>query len=456
MVKTPVSTRLMRLRRKAFKQELLGVALLALGSVTAVVLGSEPVLTIAVGLSVYAIWHLMQAMRLLAYLLRGRRAQSRWVWGLWREAFDQLHRLRQRENKRKRRQQRVLSRIRKMAEAMPDAVITLGSDGEISWFNRRAEVFFGLGGEMALGQKLLDLIEHPTLRDYLKAGHFRRGLEVEAPGDPTMTLAISVTRFKKRRERYLLVARDITRQYHLNRTQRDFTLNVSHELRTPLTVLRGYLETMADGEEQQSPKRLPLLRMQEQVNRMQGVIRDLFTLSRLEYGVEAIKRDPVAVLDMLEDVVGDAREMARKTHHRLKLSGDPNLLIQGDESLLRCAFSNLVSNAIRHTPGRTQVDVSWTRAGDLAEFAVRDNGTGIPARHLPRLTERFYRVDAGRSREAGGTGLGLAIVRQILDMHEARLTVSSEEGRGSTFSCQFPSPQIANGVSRRALTEQAS
>ena len=456
MVKTPVSTRLMRLRRKAFKQELLGVALLALGSVTAVVLGSEPVLTIAVGLSVYAIWHLMQAMRLLAYLLRGRRAQSRWVWGLWREAFDQLHRLRQRENKRKRRQQRVLSRIRKMAEAMPDAVITLGSDGEISWFNRRAEVFFGLGGAMALGQKLLDLIEHPTLRDYLKAGHFRRGLEVEAPGDPTMTLAISVTRFKKRRERYLLVARDITRQYHLNRTQRDFTLNVSHELRTPLTVLRGYLETMADGEEQQSPKRLPLLRMQEQVNRMQGVIRDLFTLSRLEYGVEAIKRDPVAVLDMLEDVVGDVREMARKTHHRLKLSGDPNLLIQGDESLLRCAFSNLVSNAIRHTPGRTQVDVSWTRAGDLAEFVVRDNGTGIPARHLPRLTERFYRVDAGRSREAGGTGLGLAIVRQILDMHEARLTVSSEEGRGSTFSCQFPSPQIANGVSRRALTEQAS
>ena len=456
MVKTPVSTRLMRLRRKAFKQELLGVALLALGSVTAVVLGSEPVLTIAVGLSVYAIWHLMQAMRLLAYLLRGRRAQSRWVWGLWREAFDQLHRLRQRENKRKRRQQRVLSRIRKMAEAMPDAVITLGSDGEISWFNRRAEVFFGLGGEMALGQKLLDLIEHPTLRDYLKAGHFRRGLEVEAPGDPTMTLAISVTRFKKRRERYLLVARDITRQYHLNRTQRDFTLNVSHELRTPLTVLRGYLETMADGEEQQSPKRLPLLRMQEQVNRMQGVIRDLFTLSRLEYGVEAIKRDPVAVLDMLEDVVGDVREMARKTHHRLKLSGDPNLLIQGDESLLRCAFSNLVSNAIRHTPGRTQVDVSWTRAGDLAEFAVRDNGTGIPARHLPRLTERFYRVDAGRSREAGGTGLGLAIVRQILDMHEARLTVSSEEGRGSTFSCQFSSPQIVNEVSHRALTEQAS
>ena len=332
----------------------------------------------------------------------------------------------------------------------------LGSDGEISWLNRQAEVYFGLVGESVLGQKLVDLIEHPTLRDYLKAGHFRRGLEVEAPGDPAMTLAISVTRFKKRRERYLLVARDITRQYHLNRTQRDFTLNVSHELRTPLTVLRGYLETMAEGEEQQSPKRLPLLRMQEQVSRMQGVIQDLFTLSRLEYGVESVKRDPVAVFDMLEEVVMDAGELARNTHHTLKLNGDRNLVILGDESLLRCAFSNLVSNAIRHTPSRTQVDVSWSRAGDQAEFVVRDNGAGIPARHLPRLTERFYRVDAGRSRDAGGTGLGLAIVRQILDMHDARLTVSSEEGRGSTFSCQFSSPQMVNELSPRALTEQAS
>jgi two-component system phosphate regulon sensor histidine kinase PhoR len=196
--------------------------------------------------------------------------------------------------------------------------------------------------------------------------------------------------------------------------------------------------------------------MGEQVRRMQGVIQDLFTLSRLEYGVEATKRDPVAVFDMLEDVVVEVGDLARDTHHKLKLSGDRNLLVAGDESLLRCAFSNLVSNAIRHTPSRTQVEISWSLAGDLAQLVVRDNGEGIPARHLPRLTERFYRVDAGRSREAGGTGLGLAIVRQILDMHEARLTVSSEEGRGSTFSCQFPSPQIANGVSRRALTEQAS
>jgi two-component system phosphate regulon sensor histidine kinase PhoR len=456
MVKTSVQTRRLQRRRAALKQELTWLALLTLGAISAVALGADSVLAFAVGLFVYAIWHLIQAARLLSFLVAGREPQARWMWGLWREAFDQVVKLKKREHKRKRRQQTVFSRIRKMAAAMPDAVLTLSSDGEISWLNRQAEVYFGLVGEPVLGQKLVDLIEHPTLKDYIKAEQFRRGLEVEAPGDPAMMLEISVTRFKKRRERFLLVARDITRQYLLNRTQRDFSLNVSHELRTPLTVLRGYLETMAEGEEQTSPKRLPLLRMQEQVSRMQGVIKDLFTLSRLEHGVEAIKRDPVAVFDMLEDVVMEAGELARDTHHTLKLSGERNLLVAGDESLLRCAFSNLVSNAIRHTPGRTQVEISWLLADDRAEFVVRDNGEGIPARHLPRLTERFYRVDPGRSREAGGTGLGLAIVRQILDMHEARLLVSSEEGRGSTFTCQFSSPRIVNEVSRRALTEQAS
>ena len=455
MVKASVKTRLLRRRRAAIKQELMWLALLTLGAIGAVALGADAILALAVGLFVYAIWHLIQAARLLSFLITGR-APRAGLWGLWREAFDQVHELNKRESKRKRRQQNVFSRIRKMAAAMPDAVLTLGSDGEISWLNRQAEVYFGLSDESALGRRLVDLIDHPTLRDYLAAGQFKRGLEVEAPGDPAMMLGMSVTRFKKRRERYLLVARDITRQYHLNRTQRDFSLNVSHELRTPLTVLRGYLETMAEGEEQTSPKRLPLLRMGEQLSRMQGVIQDLFTLSRLEYGVEAIKRDPVAVFEMLEGVVMEAGDLARDTHHTLKLSGDPNLVILGDESLLRCAFSNLVSNAVRHTPGHTTVEINWTSKGDQAEFSVRDNGTGIPARHLPRLTERFYRVDPSRSRDAGGTGLGLAIVRQILDIHDARLSISSEEGRGSIFSCKFSSPQTVKELSHRAMAEQTS
>lgn len=456
MTKTPIRTRLVMARQKAFKHELLWVAVLALGVVMAMVLGADPVLAFAVGLSIYASWHLLQAVRLLGFLLTGRVSEAGWVWGLWREAFDQLRRLKKRESKRKRRQQNVLSRIRKMAEAMPDAVLTLGSRGEISWLNRQAEAYFGLGGESVLGHRLVDLVDDPTLRDYLNASKFARGLKVEAPGDPSIMLALSVSRFKKGRERYLLVARDITREYHLNRTQRDFTLNVSHELKTPLTVLRGYLETMAEAEDKQSSKRVPLLRMHDQVCRMQGVILDLFTLSRLEYGSESLKRDSVQVFDMLADVVRESETLAENSHHVLKLDGDPELEIVGDESLLRCAFANLVSNAIRHTPSHTEVQVSWTREDDQAQLTVQDNGEGIPARHLPRLTERFYRVDAGRSREVGGTGLGLTLVGQILELHGARLSISSEEGRGSTFSCVFPELMVSESSSGPPLVGTGS
>ena len=434
-------------------QELLWFALFVLTASLAIMLGAERVLVIGVGLTAYASWHLIQAARLLVSLQTGAGPPERWVWGVWGEALDQLRRLKRRENRRKRQHKSMFTRIRKMAEAMPDAVLTLGKNGEVSWFNRQAEAYFGLGDVPVLGQRLVDLIDHPVLREYLEAGRFRRGLEVEAPGDPSLMLAISVTRFKKRRERYLLVARDITRQYHLNRTQRDFTLNVSHELRTPLTVLRGYLETMADSEDPHSPKRLPLLRMHEQVSRMQAVIRDLFTLSRLEYGSEALKRRPVAVFEVLNEVTAEAGELANNTHHELKLEGDPDLMLLGDESLLRCVFTNLVSNAIRHTPSRTRIQSSWLHDGEGARLQVRDNGAGIPARHLPRLTERFYRVDASRSRERGGTGLGLAIVRQILDMHDARLSISSEEGHGASFSCLFPASMTLQAGSESPAEE---
>jgi two-component system phosphate regulon sensor histidine kinase PhoR len=453
MSKLPVRTRSMRLSRRALLQELLWLALFVLAALLAIMLGAEPLLVIGVGLTAYASWHLMQAARLLVALRTGAGPPERWAWGIWREALDQLRRLKRRENRRKRRQKSVFTRIRKMAEVMPDAVITLGQDVEVSWFNRQAEAYFGLGDVPVLGRRLVDLVDHPVLRDYLKAGRFRRRLEVEAPGDPSLMLAISVTRFKKRRERYLLVARDITPQYHLNRTQRDFTLNVSHELRTPLTVLRGYLETMADSEDPHSPKRLPLLRMHEQVSRMQGVIQDLFTLSRLEYGSETLKRRPVAVFEVLNGVIAEAGELANNTHHELELEGDSELMLLGDESLLRCVFTNLVSNAIRHTPSRSRIEISWLHDGAGARLQVRDNGAGIPARHLPRLTERFYRVDASRSRECGGTGLGLAIVRQILDMHDARLSISSEEGHGATFSCLFPASMTLQAGSESPAEE---
>ncbi|MGB5198533.1 MAG: phosphate regulon sensor histidine kinase PhoR [Sedimenticolaceae bacterium] len=428
----------MPLQRQALSEELLWLALFAAAVGVALVAGAEPTIAIAVGLTAYLLWHLVQAVRLLLFVQRNSGLKVPWIWGVWRDAFDRVRWMQRREQKRKRRQRRFFARFRKMVAAMPDGVIILGSSGEVSWVNPQARLYFGLGDGALEGRRLVDLVDEPLLLDYLEAGDFERVLELEAPGDPAVMLSISVSRFKKGRQRFLLVARDITRQHYLHQSQRDFSLNVSHELRTPLTVVRGYLETLCDSESPESPRRKPLLRMLQQAERMQDVIQDLLMLSRLESRSEAVGRKPVVVADLLDEVAHEAERLAKESKHVLAFAGDPTLLFLGDESLLRCAFSNLIFNAIRHTPMRTRVDVTWGSDGDYAFLEVRDNGTGIPTRHLPRLTERFYRVDAGRSRDAGGTGLGLAIVSQILDTHDASLLIRSEEGRGARFSCRFP------------------
>ncbi len=428
----------MLLQRQALSEELLWLALFAAAVGAALIGGTEPTIAIAVGLTVYLLWHLVQAVRLLLFLQRDSGLKVPWIWGVWRDAFDRVRWMQRREQKRKRRQRRFFARFRKMVAVMPDGVIILGSSGEISWVNPQARSCFGLGDGALEGRKLVDLVDEPVLLDYLGAGDFERVLELEAPGDPAAMLSISVSRFKKGRQRFLLVARDITRQHYLHQSQRDFSLNVSHELRTPLTVIRGYLETLCDNESPESPHRNPLLRMLQQAERMQEVIQDLLMLSRMESRSEDVGRKPVAVADLVEEVAHEAERLAQESKHVLAFAGDRGLLFLGDESLLRCAFSNLIFNAIRHTPMRTHVDVTWGIDGDHAFLEVRDNGAGIPARHLPRLTERFYRVDASRSRDAGGTGLGLAIVTQILETHDASLLISSKEGRGATFSCRFP------------------
>lgn len=428
----------MPLRRKALSQELLWLALFAAAVGAALIGGAEPATAVVGGLAAYLSWHLVQAVRLLLFLQDNSGPKIRWIWGVWREAFDSVRSMQRREEKRKRRQRRFFARFRKMVAAMPNGVIILGSGGEISWLNPQARMCFGLGEGALEDRKLVDLVDEPILLDYLEAGDFDRALELEAPGDPAMILSISVSRFKKGRQRFLLEARDITRQHYLHQSQRDFSLNVSHELRTPLTVIRGYLETLCDTEPAQSTRRIPLLRMMQQTQRMQDVIQDLLMLSRLESRAETVGRIPLAVRELLEGIAQEAEELAQASQHVLALSGDPGLVFLGNASLLRSAFSNLIFNAIRHTPMRTRVDVTWGTDGDYAVLEVRDNGAGIPARHLPRLTERFYRVDASRSRDAGGTGLGLAIVKQILDIHDASLLISSEEGRGATFACRFP------------------
>ena len=234
------------------------------------------------------------------------------------------------------------------------------------------------------------------------------------------------------------MARDITRLYNLNQTRRDFVSNVSHELRTPLTVINGFLETLVHSDKKLTEHSRALQLMHQQTERMEVIIADLLTLSRLEMEQEEQPKETAAIPLMLNSIMGEARALSGERRHVLHLECQNSLWMQGSESELRSAFSNLIFNAVRHTPPRSEITVRWEKSADDLCFSVQDSGEGIAAIHIPRLTERFYRVDKGRSRKSGGTGLGLAIVKHVLSRHGGELRIESQVGKGSTFSCYFP------------------
>ncbi|WP_455217397.1 phosphate regulon sensor histidine kinase PhoR, partial [Kaarinaea lacus] len=237
----------------------------------------------------------------------------------------------------------------------------------------------------------------------------------------------------------LLVVRDISRLKRLERIRSDFVANVSHELRTPLTVVSGYLENMVDDEDRCGEYwKKTLHQMQGQTSRMTRLVEDLLMLSRLEDEEKSLVRDIVAVPAVLTALVEDARILSSEREHQITLDCDESLWLRGSEKELSSALSNLIFNAINYTEEKGHVGIRWyAKDGDVF-FEVQDDGIGISPAHVGRLTERFYRVDAGRSREAGGTGLGLAIVKHVLDRHGARLEIESEPGVGSLFRCVFP------------------
>ena len=224
--------------------------------------------------------------------------------------------------------------------------------------------------------------------------------------------------------------------------RKDFVANVSHELRTPLTVITGYLETLLDNVEQINPRWLrPMQQMQQQAGRMQNLLNDLLLLAKLEATDYPSDSQPVAVDLLLLSIKSDAQALSGARRHRLQLQADPHLKLKGSEAELRSAFSNLIFNAVKYSPDESEISIRWWSDEQGAHLAVQDSGIGIEAKHLPRLTERFYRVDSSRASHTGGTGLGLAIVKHVLLRHRGRLDISSTPGKGSTFTCHFPASQ---------------
>ena len=393
------------------------------------------------GLLAYLGWHVYQLAGLLQRLRHNKHAAGRAL-GLWKAVNNALLEQKTAGHARVRELSYQLDRFRDTVNSLPDAVVILGQQQRIDWSNPAAGRLLGIDWPDVTGQPLTGLVKDPLLNEYLADGKFSQPLVVTSPKNRAIILSLFVAPLKREGNRQLLVARDITREYHLDITRRDFVANVSHELRTPLTVIAGLAEQLALDSSDTGMLQRSIELVQQQAERMTVLVSDLLTLSRLEMQHESSHDDSVAVPELLATIAEEAVALSGEAQHVVQLDLESQNGLRGDAGELRTAFTNLVANAIRHTPGGAEVRIRWQVDGNGAHFSITDTGEGIAARHIPRLTERLYRVDASRSRDTGGTGLGLAIVKHVLDHHDAELEISSRVGSGSTFTCHFPAERI--------------
>jgi len=362
--------------------------------------------------------------------------------GAWHTVFLTLYRQVRTQNQSKRKLTHVLERFINAGEAMPDGVIVLDEYDRIEWLNPTAMEHFGLDRERDIGNLLLNLIRQPTFHSYIKADNFSQPLVLKYTQPREIVLNIQMVPFDSTRK--LLLSRDITQLDMVHTVHRDFVANVSHELRTPLTVIGGFLETLSDLPESDTTSMRHFLPMMlEQSHRMQTLVEDLLILSKLENSPAAVTREKVDMAQMLETLMVEAEGLSHG-RHRITLNNETDTCLWGSTRELHSAFGNLVANAVLYTPDAGSVTLCWRLQGERAVFSVTDTGIGVPREHIPRLTERFYRVDRGRSRSNGGTGLGLAIVKHVVARHHARMDIQSEPERGSCFSVTFGPDQIVD------------
>jgi len=388
-------------------------------------------------------WHLRQRERLVRWLEHPDPGDAPDAPGPWGDIHARFYRLLKEQSRSRASLSHALWRFRQAAEAMPEGVIVLDGTDRIEWMNPAAEGHFGLTVKRDRQQAVTNLIRHPAFGDYLAARNWGEPLVLKGPAEGDRILLAMLVPYG--RDEKLLLSRDVTRWERLEAVRRDFVANVSHELRTPLTVLRGFLETMTDADPADAKTRdRALALMTEQAERMQRLVEDLLMLSRLEDSRYPLKEEPVDVAALAAAIVAEGENLSGGKH-RLALSAAPQRLV-GSREELRSAFTNLVTNAVRYTPAGGAIEVRWAVEDGEPVFRVRDEGEGIAPEHIPRLTERFYRIDRGRSRATGGTGLGLAIVKHVMQRHQGRLEIASEIGRGSVFACRFPATRLVPAV----------
>jgi len=393
------------------------------------------------GLLLYSLWFYRILQRMLGWLQQRNDNNAPELPGVIDEICREIDFLKSRHKQREAKLSGFLRRFQEATSALPDGVVVLGENGTIEWSNRKANEYLGIRWPHDGGQRIANLVRKPELIRYLKHTDDSSpdsSLQLDSWINAGKKLEFRITSYGDSQK--LLFVRDITDIYRANQMRKDFIANASHELRSPLTVIAGYLEGFHDDTDTCPESwRTPVEQMSKQAARMQRLLEDLLRLSTLESTNEQEDLEPVRVPEILNTIYQEAQTLSGSMEHIFYLETDPDLWVKGSHNELFSAFSNIVFNAVQYTPRRGIIRIRWYADEQGAHMEVRDNGPGIAPEHIPRLTERFYRVDKGRSREKGGTGLGLAIVKHVLARHGGKLHIDSVIGQGSTFRCDLPS-----------------
>ncbi len=419
------------------------LSVFAVSTVIGLIAG-KPISVILVGVLGYlahTLYHLYRLHHWLNKLPTSEQSDPPEANGIWGSIFDGIYRLQRREREAVNHLKSILNKAQESSAALEMAVIMINRRGSLEWWNKAAETLLGFRSAQDRQQGVTNLLREPRFFEYFENRKYNEPLRIPSPINKNLILEFQITLFGEG-ERLMLV-RDVTQMHRLESMRKDFVGNVSHELRTPITVINGYLETLLDHKESVAPRWIkPLEQMHQQSQRMENIVRDLLTLSRLETKSLPKEQDAVNVSALLREICSEAEQVFSDKNQSFIVTSDDDFFLHGTMSELYSALSNLVFNAAKYTPRQGQIQIKAMKYETGMDIVVEDNGAGIAAHHIPRLTERFYRVDESRSTDTGGTGLGLAIVKHVLARHGAVLEVQSEVDKGSRFICHFPADRM--------------
>lgn len=398
----------------------------------------RPLLGLLVAALVALAWQVRQLLEFDRALRTLDFSEFRYGDGVWEQLYSRFRFEFERARRRKKSYRDLLKEIRRSTDAMPDAAIVLNADDEVLTCNLAARELAGIKRKKDRGHRIDNILRDPSFVELLQADDYSATIDFPSPVTDGNWLNCRIVPYGASQK--LVLLRDVTERIRLSKMRREFVANASHELRSPLTVISGYIDSLAEDDEMPPHWRRPVEQMRQQSERMRGLLDDLLELSRLEHSGKATSSEPVDVAVLLDK----AKQMyADRPVAEISVRADATVRVLGDPREIETVIVNLLSNAVRHTPAEGSILLSWSSSPQGADLCVRDTGEGIDEQHIPRLTERFFRVNRGRSRDSGGTGLGLAIVKHVLARHDAELMITSQPGKGSEFLCRFPRDRIA-------------